>query len=458
MKNKIKAFGNRLIKFIGRIFVVTVLCPALKIRAGISFKESRTITRFYLISAFRLKRFSNALKVFNLLFFKVAWRDFFPDNSLFKLKNLTPKNTWEIGKWYGINSEALQGTDAKNDTDNQKFFSIGREAISHILKTNRFSQKAALLPNFTCFTVLDPFEQDEWEMNFYRYNKDLTIDDEYFLKVFNKIKPSVCVFQALSGMGFTEKENRLIDYARQNGCLTVVDQTQDIYNNRNNPSVDYYCGSLRKWYPFPDGAFLYSEKFPIYGCDDLKENSIYRTSMGLCMFARYLDSVYDNPFFEYLFRFMWDFSVAYIGGTEIAAHTMSDYSRKVLMQQNETANFERRIKNFRYIYQGIKGLKTVKPAFDCIERLQSVPLSFPVYVKNRSSFSRFLKSKGITTQLLWSKPPYIKANTGTDETTEFIYNHILSLPCDQRYDLEDMKKMVSIICDYERKLNLSISA
>lgn len=458
MKNKIIAFGNRINKFIGRIFAVTILCPVLKIRAGISFKESRTISRFYLISAFRLKQFSNAIKVFNLLFFKVDWKDYFPDNSLFKLINLTPENTWEIGKWYGINSETLQGTEMKNDTDNLKYFSIGREAISHILKTNRFPQKAALLPNFTCFTVLDPFEQDEWEMSSYRYNKDLTIDDEYFFKVFNKIKPSVCVFQALSGMGFTEKENRLIDYVHQNGCLTVVDQTQDIYNNRNIPSVDFYCGSLRKWYPFPDGAFLYSTEKSIGDCDNLKENSIYRTSMGLCMFARYLDSVYDNPFFDYLFRFMWDFSVAYIGGTEIAAHTMSDYSRKVLMQQDDAVNSERRIKNFRYIYQGIKGLKTVKPAFDSIERLQSVPLSFPIYVKNRSSFSRFLRSKGITTQLLWSKPPYIKANTETDETTEFIYNHILSLPCDQRYDLDDMKKMVSIICDYERKLNLPKNA
>lgn len=458
MKNKIKAFGNRINKFFGRIFAVTILCPALKIRAGITFKECEIIAKYYLIATSQHKSLPYALKVFRLLFFKVTWRNFVPDFSLFKLDNETEKNAWEIGKWYAISPETLQGTEEQKDTDKLKFFSIGREAISHILKTNRSPKKTALLPNFTCFTVLDPFEQERWDMNFYRYNKDLTVNDEYFLNVFNKIKPSVCAFQALSGMGFTEKENRLIDYARQNGCMTVVDQTQDIYNSRNNPSVDYYCGSLRKWYPFPDGAFLYSEKLPIYGCDDLKENSIYRTSMGLCMFARYLDSVYDDPFFDYLFRFMWDFSVSYIGGTEIATHTMSDYSRKVLMQQNETVNSERRIKNFRYIYQGIKGLKTVKPAFASIERLQSVPLSFPIYVKNRRSFSTFLRSKGIATQLLWSKPPYIKANTETDETTEFIYNHILSLPCDQRYDLDDMEKMVGIICDYERKLNLSKNA
>ena len=428
-----------------------VLSPIIKIRAKISYKESRIITRFFLFSVFQRKHYLMAIRVFVLLFFKVAWRDYYPDYSLFKLNNETHKDNWEIGKWQSICPETLQGTEAKKDTENMKLFSIGREAISHILKTNSFTKKTVLLPNFTCFTVLDPFEQDGWEMHFYRYNKNLTIDDDYFPDLYNKTRPSVCLFQALSGMGFAESENKLIDFAHKNGCMTVVDQTQDIYNSKNNPSVDYYCGSLRKWYPFPDGAFLYSEKHSINGCDNLVENHIYRTSMGLCMFAGYLNSVYNNPFFGYLFSLMWTFSVSYIGGTTIAAHTMSDYSRKILLQQNEAVNSEKRSENFRYIYWGIKDLKTVKPAFVDIERLQCIPLSFPVYAKNRRKFSAFLRSKGINTQLLWSKPPYIKEHIALDESTEYIYSHILSLPCDQRYDENDMKKMVDVIREYDCK-------
>ena len=130
---------------------------------------------------------------------------------------------------------------------------------------------------------------------------------------------------------------------------------------------------------------------------------------------------------------------------------MSSYSRNVLSQQNETANSQIRIQNFRYIYQEINDLKTVKPAFIDISRLQCVPLSFPVYVENRNRFSAFLRSNGISTQVLWGKPPYIKEHLELDKTTEFIYNHILSLPCDQRYDLRDMKKMIEIIREYDRK-------
>ena len=450
IKSVCKSPKRAIKKFIfSLVFIIPILI--LKIRAGITYEKSNTIARFYLFAALYRKQYLKAIKVFFLLFFKISWKEFSPDHSLFNKKQYRIKdNTWEIGRWYSINLETLKGTMATLDTPNMRFFSIGREAIAHILKCNKFNKKVAILPNFTCFTVLDPFLQDGWKIYFYRYNEDLTIDAEYFFDVFQKEEPSICIFQPLSGMGFLDIENRLIEHAHKNGCMTVVDQTQDIYNKRNNPSVDYYCASMRKWYPFPDGAFLYSEKYIIDGCEDLEENDIYRTSMGLCMFGRYLSSVYDDPFFAYLYNFMWTFSVSYIGNTTIMTHTMSDYSRKVYSQQDEEQNSERRINNFNYIYEGIKGLKNVKPAFGNIERLNSVPLSFPVYVENRRKFNRFLLSNGITTQLLWSKPPYIKKYTELDETTEYIYRHILSLPCDQRYNLDDMKRMVDIICDYDQ--------
>lgn len=459
MKKYIKYITHKSIKKLKNVpfaLFAIVLYPILRIRTKVTFNECKMIIKIYLYSLLQHKHFLNALKVFYLLFFKVAWRDFTPDNSLFKLDNETKKDVWEIGQWYSIKPEHLTETNVKKDTSNKKYFSIGREAIAHILKTNRFRKKRVLLPNFTCFTVLDPFTQDGWKLCFYRYHRDLTIDDKYFREVFNKSKPTICIFQSLSGMGFNAVENDLIDYTHKTGCMTVVDQTQDIYNSKNNPAVDYYCGSLRKWYPFPDGAFLYSEKYPIDGCDNLKENNVNRTSMGLCMFARHLDSTYVNPFFSYLFRFMWTFSVSYIAGTEITSHTMSSYSRSVLSQQNETANSQIRIQNFRYIYQEIKELKAVKSAFNDISRLQCVPLSFPVYVKNRNRFSAFLRSNGISTQVLWGKPPYIKEHISLDKTTEFIYNHILSLPCDQRYGLRDMKKMIDVIREYDSMEGLTM--
>ena len=148
---------------------------------------------------------------------------------------------------------------------------------------------------------------------------------------------------------------------------------------------------------------------------------------------------------------MWTFSVSYIGNTNIVTHTMSDYSRKILAQQDEESNTKRRKENFLYIYEGIQNLKTVRPAFVSIDRLSGVPLSVPVYVEDRRSFNKFLASRGIYTQLLWSKPPYIKKHITADEVTEYIYGHILSLPCDQRYDIEDMKQMVDAICTYEQR-------
>lgn len=129
--------------------------------------------------------------------------------------------------------------------------------------------------------------------------------------------------------------------------------------------------------------------------------------------------------------------------------SMSDDSRRVLAKQDETLNSSTRIQNFHYIYNGIKSLKTVRPAIANIERLTSVPLSFPIYVENRREFASFLQSKGITTHLLWGTPPYIKNNITLDATTQYVYDHILSLSCDQRYDLDDMRRMVDVIREYD---------
>ena len=454
MKKETNEFCTRIKRKLGKmayfsIFSIPMLL--LRIRQQISYEESTTIAKFFVSAARYQKQYLQALKVFFLLFFKVSWRDFSPDYSLFsKRQYKAENNAWSIGRWYSIKPEETKKLGMRLDSQNMKYFSIGREAIVHILRCNEFAKKIVLLPNFTCFTVLDPFIQEGWKICFYRYNKDLSIDSDYFLEVFNKEKPSICVFQPLSGMGFLEAEKNLIEFAHKKECMTIVDQTQDIYNHRNDPFVDYYCASLRKWYPFPDGAFLYSEKRRIEQFEEHKKNNIYQTSMGLCMFAAHLRSIYDDLYFDYLHNFMWTFSVSYIGNTNIVPHTMSDYSRQVLLGQNEEDNTKRRVDNFNYIYRGIEHLEKVKPAFATIERLTCVPLSFPVYVDNRQKFSTFLAQNGIVTQLLWGKPPYIKKYVDLDETTEYIYSHIISLPCDQRYDLEDMKRMVNVICAYEQ--------
>lgn len=444
---------NKCKKALGEFFfLVCFFVPILvvKVRAGVTFQEGLQIARFFCSAALYRKQPLYAAKVFILLFFKVKWKNFSPDYSLFSKKHYkTPLAVRKVGEWYSIKPEVQNDAPPVANTKSIQYFSIGREAIFCALKSRNFDRKVVLLPIFTCFTVLTPFLQDGWKICFYRYNKDLSINTQYFEDVFRKESPSLCVFQPLSGMGFLDAENALIDLAHHNGCATVVDQTQDIYNDRGNPSVDFYCGSLRKWYPFPDGAFLSSNKHKIVDNRIIKENCIYRTSMGLCMFSQHLNANYTNPFFAYLYSFMWTFSVCYIGNTKIVPHSMSDYSRKVLAQQDEAFNASARIRNFHYIYEGIRNLKTIRPAFESIERLTSVPLSFPIYVENRNRFSHFLLSKGITTQLLWAIPPYIKKNIPLDATTRFIYDHILSLPCDQRYSTDDMRKMVELIREYD---------
>ena len=133
MKKSKISFDYKLIKIIKNVpfvLLAAVLYPLLRIRAKVTFSESKMIVKIYLYSFLQHKHFLNALRVFHLLFFKVAWRNFIPDYSLFKLNNETKDYNWKIGQWYSIKPEPLLENKFKEDTANNKLFSLGREAIA----------------------------------------------------------------------------------------------------------------------------------------------------------------------------------------------------------------------------------------------------------------------------------------------------------------------------------------
>ena len=199
-----------------------------------------------------------------------------------------------------------------------------------------------------------------------------------------------------------------------------------------------------------DGSFLYSQNHALSD-PPARENHIYRTGMGLCMFAGYLSSLYDCRFFQFLNRFMWTFSVCYIGGKTIQPHRMSSYSQSVYFAQNEAYNCQRRIENYTYVYHRLKNLNQVHLACDDLSRLNGVPLSVPVYIENRRKFDRYLCRKRIYTQILWDKPDFYLNAIAADVQATYIYDHVLSLPCDQRYGIAEMEYMCDVIESWENE-------
>ena len=79
-----------------------------------------------------------------------------------------------------------------------------------------------------------------------------------------------------------------------------------------------------------------------------------------------------------------------------------------------------------------------------LTRVTNAPLYFPIYVKDRPGIQKQLAQKHIYAPVLW---PVNTREILIDETIEYLFDHLLAIPCDQRYDEKDMEKIISVLND-----------
>ena len=68
---------------------------------------------------------------------------------------------------------------------------------------------------------------------------------------------------------------------------------------------------------------------------------------------------------------------------------------------------------------------------------------FPIYVQERDQFQEALSREKIYATALWQSSA--SPEMVSDHDVEYIFNHILAIPCDQRYDRDDMERVVDVI-------------
>ena len=96
---------------------------------------------------------------------------------------------------------------------------------------------------------------------------------------------------------------------------------------------------------------------------------------------------------------------------------------------------KRRTENFKYLHDNLKNSNMIK-----IKNIKGA-YAYPYYCENAEYLRKKLIDNKIYVPLLW--PNIIKDNMN-DKAVD-LANKILPLPCDQRYDVKDMKIIVDII-------------
>lgn len=330
------------------------------------------------------------------------------------------------------------------------FISTGRSAISFILKQIKLpeDEKIALLPPFTCHTVIEPFIDAGYSIYYYRINRDLTCSSELFLEDLENVKPSVVIVHGYFGFDTLKPIKNILQHIKMKGTVVIEDITQTLYSNIKYSDADYYVFSFRKWLAIPDGGAAISTKRSFYykpfKVDDKLEDKKIE--------AFHKKHLYINDDFGVKDEFLKLFREAdNILNNQKCIYAMNPISK--LIQANTDISFlrTRRRQNYNILLKFLSNSNIIQPIFDKLPE-GIVPLYFPFYIKcDRNKLQSHLAKNSIYAPIVWPKATY--CDGFIDEEAEWIYENILAIPCDQRYGTDDMKRIVEVIENYQALLD-----
>ena len=125
-------------------------------------------------------------------------------------------------------------------------------------------------------------------------------------------------------------------------------------------------------------------------------------------------------------------------------YAISPISATVQSDLNVDDLANKRRRNFNILRESLKG--PIRPLFSLSENL-AVPLYFPILVEDRVALQKHLVQNSIYAPVVWPKDEQQPIQC---EGAENAYCHLLCIPIDQRYDADDMNRIVAVVNAYYR--------
>ena len=109
---------------------------------------------------------------------------------------------------------------------------------------------------------------------------------------------------------------------------------------------------------------------------------------------------------------------------------------------------QRRRANYQYLLDHMPEHPQLTVIFPVLKK-GTVPSHFTVYAEDRDMVQSYLAGRGIKTTTYWPQGPMV--DTEGHDDAAYIYSHVLSFTCDQRYETEDMEYICRQIEDMPEK-------
>ena len=325
------------------------------------------------------------------------------------------------------------------------WLSTGRSATRFVLKTieerNPEINKVALLPPFTCHTVIEPFVECGYEVHTLPISINLeTSADEIILRQ-EQTNASVLIIHRYYGFDTLPNFNHAVGVLRAKGVVIIEDCTQSMYSTFKSSDADYFVGSIRKWCGVPDGGFAICKE----GCFTDKPTAEDKAMVEAKRIASEFKYQYmfehegDKPTFKTKFR-----EGEGLLDEQRGFYSIGNISATIQANLNVVNLRQKRQSNFQTL---LNGLRDVTPFWILFNKMPKdvVPLYFPILVADRDELQDHLADNDIYAPVVWPKPECCPLIC---KESEEIYEKILCIPIDQRYGSDDMERIVKVINEY----------
>lgn len=302
----------------------------------------------------------------------------------------------------------------------------GRCGIYHcLLDIVRYDKKrVAYLPLYTCETVVAPFVKAGFALKFYPLDRNMR-------PVFSEdALDSVSLVSVCGYYGFSAFDRDFVRKCKARGLTVMEDMTHSVLSADGlDENCDYAAGSLRKWMGVACGGFALKRRGRFARAPmpphrehlKLRYDAIERDDMELFWKGEMM-----------LRRIFDDFG--------------SDDESVYLMKHADFRTIRRkRRENYRTLLENVRESENLKVVFPVLDA-GTVPSHFTVFAGEREKVRDALQALGVKTSVYWPQGPLIELDG--QEDTRYIYDHVLSLPCDQRFSAEDMKFIAAALNSY----------
>lgn len=292
----------------------------------------------------------------------------------------------------------------------------GRYALEYALQARKY--RKIYLPYYICDSVLQPIIRQGIEYEFYHINEQLEPATELHPK-----DDEVVLYVNYFGL-----KNQYVKTFCNIYRNTILDQTQAFYSSpgerfNDNKQCDTFY-SCRKFFGVSDGAYLYTN------CllkEDIAQDESFER-MGFLM--KRIDRSPQEAYKDFHAN---DKALSYVG-----MRRMSKLTQNIMQGIDYSAKANRRLENFRTIDRALCDTNRFKWNLDN----GNIPLVYPYMVENGAKIRQDLIDHQVYCARYW--PNVLEWCKSCEWEHELALN-LVCLPIDQRYNEEDMKRIINLI-------------